>query len=329
MKSLSFILIGLFITILTQAQGKEFPKGKVFGTVYFDVYTEINKGESESAMEIRRAYFGYKYSYNENFQAYLKLDIGSPNDLSSSSLIRRYAYFKNAGLKYHKDNFTLNIGITDVLMYTVQEKYWGHRYINKSFMDRFKFGPKADIGLNANYKLNDFISLDFGFYNGEGYKNLQNDNSYRGGLGISIFPIKNLIIRTYGDYTQKTFSRYTGAIFMGYKYKNKGVFGAEYNYQANYKFHSNENLFGYSVFGSWNLNNKWQYFARFDQINSNILENEDNPWNLDHDGSAITTGFQYLIHKGIKASINYQDWVYYTSNLDGHKFLFINLEVKF
>lgn len=331
MKNLSFQLLSLLLTlnVLVNAQQNEYPKGKFIGTVYFDTYTGVNKGENKSAMEIQRAYFGYKYNYNKYFEAYLKLDIGSPNDLSAYSLIRRYAYFKNAGVKYHKDKLTVNVGITNVLMYAIQEKYWGHRYIEKPYLDRFKFGPSADIGGNIAWKFNDFIAVDFGLYNGEGYKNLQNDNSYRGGFGISIMPFKHFLIRTYADYTHKSISRATGSIFLGYKYKDKGVFGVEYNYQTNYKFVSNQDIFGYSVYGSWNLNEKWQYFARYDKVNSNILDNETIPWNIGHDGSAITSGFQYEIIKGIKLSANYQDWIYYASNLDGNRYLFFNLEIKF
>jgi len=158
MKDLSLMLIVFFVLSsgMVSAQEKEQGRGKVFGSLYMDAFTEFDNTNSKSAMEIRRAYFGYKYNYNEYFQAYLKLDIGSPLEFASGSSINRYAYFKNAGLKYHKKKLTVNMGITDVLMYKIQEKYWGHRYINKSFMDRYKFGPKADIGVNASWKFNKY-----------------------------------------------------------------------------------------------------------------------------------------------------------------------------
>ena len=312
-----------------KAQKKDYPKGKAFGTIFFNFHSEINNPVNQSEMEINRVYFGYKYDYNKFYRAYVKFDIADPVDFTDTSLVRRHIYVKNAGFRYMKDKLTFNVGIIDIFMFTVQEKYWGHRYINKSFLDRFKFGNKADIGTNISWQFNKRLSVDFGIYNGEGYKKIQFDNTYKAGLGITAYPFKKLVIRLYGDYSKKTIAEYSGAVFLGYKYKDKAVIGAEYNYLGNHGFELNHNQFGYSVFGTVNLGSKWQYFARYDCLNSNTLQGEQSPWHIHKDGNAVTTGFQYQIIKGIKVSVNYQDWIKHEQGSDDLRYLFFNLEVKF
>lgn len=330
MKNILLIFFFVFLMIDIHLYGQQADKkdGNFFGTLFFDGYSQIGEGNNKTAMEIQRVYFGYQHNYSKELQASFKLDIGSPENESAYSLIRRYAYFKNAYLKYKKNNIAVNVGLVDVLMFKNQEKYWGHRYIEKSFLDRYKFGPSADIGANIQWDWKK-ITLDFGIYNGEGYKNLQFDNSYRAGFGFSYRPIKNLLARFYFDYSQKTITRSTYTGFLGYKIKDKIILGAEYSYQQNYNNIEGRNLYGYSAFGTWNINEKWQFLARYDVLNSNIQENDLSPWHLASDGSSIISGFQYLIHKGIAVSLNYQDWVSYASNLSDKKYVYLNLEVKF
>jgi hypothetical protein len=150
-------------------------KGEPILRVFADFYKGLNKVDNSTAFEIKRVYLGYRGRINEYFSAEAKLDIGSPEDLSQYSLVRRYAYFKTAELRYKKDRLTLHLGLFNTLEFNLQEKAWGYRYLYKSFMDEHKFGPSADIGIGAEYKLNEYFNFDLVISNGEGYKNLQSD----------------------------------------------------------------------------------------------------------------------------------------------------------
>ena len=325
------ILLLLVISTSTFGQiiSTEDSKGKLFGKIHFDAFSQIDNNANYSGMEIKRAYFGYQYHYDSHFTAYLKLDIGSPEDEYNHSLLKRYAYFKNAGMSYKNKKFTFNIGIIDVLMFTHQEKTWGHRYINKSFLDRYKFGPKADIGFNAKYDFNKYFSMDLGFYNGEGYTHIQNDNSYRGGLGLVSHPIKHSTLKVYIDYAKKNVVRWGMYSFADYNIKNKWNIGLEYNYQFNSDYTSDQNKYGYSAYSYYQIKSWLHIFGRFDKLNSNTLNQQDKPWNLNKDGSAITTGFQVELRKGILFSIDYQNWNPDTDNSSNRSFIFLNSEIKF
>lgn len=98
--------------------------------VFSDFHTSISKDIDESAMEIKRAYLGYKYFISPEFEIIAKLDIGSPDDKSAYSLIKRYAYFKNAALIYRKGKLKASFGLIDLVQFKLQEKFRGfHREV--------------------------------------------------------------------------------------------------------------------------------------------------------------------------------------------------------
>ncbi len=324
------LLISLIISTPSYSQGKEnISKGEIFGSIYFDAFTEMTSGYNRTGMEIKRVYFGYKYKLDKNITAYIKLDIGSPEDLNIESHVKRYAYFKNAGIKYTKNKFTLNIGIIDVLMFTHQEKTWGHRYIAKSFLDAYKFGPKADIGLNADYQFSKYFSMNLGFYNGEGYSKLQSDDTYRLGLGIVLHPINNSTVKAYFDYSKKEENRMGTFFFVGYNISSKFSLGAEYNYQFNNNYIAEQDLSGFSIYANYYFLPKFQFFARYDNLNSKTIQNNQDPWHYEKDGDRLITGVQYDIRNNFKIAIDYQGWKSHDSNKDYIPIMVMNLVFKF
>ncbi|MEZ5198695.1 MAG: hypothetical protein R2764_20615 [Bacteroidales bacterium] len=305
------------------------PKGKVYGKIFSNFHTQINTGNNATAFEIKRAYFGYKSQLSNYFDANIKLDIGSPEDLSDFSLIRRYAYFKNAYVSFKRNKLKTYFGIIDNLHFKMQEDYWAHRYIDKSFNDRYKFGYSADLGAQIIYDWTDWISTDFALMNGEGYSKLQNDNTLKGGLGVSIYPIKNLVARIYFDLSEKTIVQSTIATFLGYKINDKVIAGLEYNYKYNEDFVENHNRWGYSTYVSYYPIKKLQVFGRYDKVSSEVLENEENPWQLSKDGSAIIAGIEYSPIKYVKIALDYQDWYPLAANEPNFQYIFLDLEISF
>jgi len=82
---------------------------------------------------VERAYLGFKTQVNSNYAIVMKIDIGSPDDVSAYSKIKRYGYFKNAAMEYKKGKFTFNAGLTDTYQFKVQEKFWSRRYMDSLF----------------------------------------------------------------------------------------------------------------------------------------------------------------------------------------------------
>ena len=247
------------VSAFSQDKSQNFiEKGKFYGDIFGNFHTQINSDQNESAFAIDRASFGYKYLLSENFSINLRLDIGSPNQDSQYDILKRYAYFKNAELNYKKGNLTLKAGIISLAQFKIQENFWGHRYIYKSFQDKHKLGNSGDIGIYFAYAFSKLLSIDFSVMNGEGYHQLQADNTYKGGVGITFKPIKGLTARLYSDFMDKRELQSTIASFIGYQYKELAKIGFEYNYQMNNKYETDHNLYGFSTYASYNINKKWE-----------------------------------------------------------------------
>lgn len=304
------------------------PSKSVFAKINSNFHIGLTNCDHNSAFEITRAYLGYRHNFDTHFSATIKLDIGSPNDDSQYSLLRRYAYFKTAALTYKKNKLTINFGLIDLYQFKLQERFWGYRYIYKSFQDEYKFGSSADIGANIQYKINDNISVDGTICNGEGYKSLQNDNTYKQAFGTTISLLNNFTFRFYCDFTTKSETESTFSSFIGYK-TDRYNFAAEYSYRNNNDFRKNYNHSGYSIYGSYNITDNINLFARFDRIESNILINFENPWDLNKDGSAIISGIQYTPINRIKIALNYQDWYPLAQNIENYKYIYLNVEFSF
>lgn len=170
--------------------------------------------------------------------------------------------------------------------------------------------------------------------NGEGYKKLQDENGNQKFAGNIIFePIKGLITKIYMDSQATTDSKAVTALglFAGYKTADWRL-GAEYNKLNDGKKYSSpavdHNLDGLSFYATYVINKKVEIFGRYDQLSSNTLIGDLTAWNIDKDGSQIITGIQYAPVKGLKFSLNYQDFNFDNSALNNKSMVFLNAEFK-
>jgi hypothetical protein len=302
------------------------PKGTPIVRIFANVYSGLTDADPSRAFEVRRAYFGYKYRFDPHFSTEIKLDIGSPEEISEFARLRRYAYFKTAGLYWDNKKWTLKAGIIDTEHYRIQEKYWKHRYIYKSMQDEHRFGPKADLGATVIYRISKQIELDASLMNGEGYTNLQQDNTFKTSFAVSCFPIPRVLLRVYYDFINQEAWQSTLSTFAGYSHGNF-TGGAEYNRKDNKNFLQDHNQTGLSAYLSCQINEKFEVFGRYDRLSSNQPPEYNKPWNLPEDGSAIIAGVQFQPISHVKIALNYQDWVPYAANMENRSYLFLNLEV--
>ena len=60
-----------------------------------------------------------------------------------------------------------------------------------------------------------------------------------------------------------------------------------------------------------------------------ILPEQEVPWNLGKDGSAVIEGVQFTPIPFVHLALNYQDWVEYAQNGSSKPFLYLNIEIVF
>jgi len=312
------------------AQDENFQaSGRPFAVIFANFHQGLtNSASDESAFELVRGYIGYEYTFTPEFYAKVNLDIGSPEDLSEYAKSRRYAYFKNAFLRYTHDQLKVEFGLIGLKQYKLMEKTWGRRYLMKTFADEYSIGSSADLGMNINYTFSKIWDIDFTIMNGEGYNNIQSDGIFKYAVGSTIKPVKNLCTRLYFDFTKDEEAQTTYHFFASYNFNGKANIAGETLYRLNDDCEKDHNRYGFSIYGHYQIEKRYQLFARFDKIYSNKLDGESNPWNLSDDGSALIAGIQFQPINQIKFALNYHDWVPYASNADTKSFIYLNLEVK-
>lgn len=330
MKYILFLLISIISGILVTAQDtiSETAQGTVSAKIYSHFTWSPDPDNPTTSFEVKRAYFGYQRNLNDHFSGEVKLDIGSVNEDSEYSLIRRFTYFKNAYLSYRNGNIRTWFGLFDMLQFKVQEEFWGYRYLYKSYLDEYKFGSSADLGTGIQYTPLNILSVDLIISNGEGYANLQYDDVYRIGTGITYKPLDGMTLRTYYTVHTSEIPQMSFSAFTGYQ-AERWRMGGEFIFQKNYKFNRDHNRYGYSLYSSFLFAERWEVFARFDQLFSNILPENDIPWNLGMDGSAVIAGVQYTPAEFVHLSLNYQDWVEYAKNGSSTPSVYLSFEIEF
>lgn len=298
------ILAGLLTCVGISASAQdvksEEPKGKAIVQVFGNFHTGFGAANDDRGFDLDRSYLGYEYKLNNGLSFKGVMDIGKSSDVSD---YQRIAYIKNAMVSWKKGAWTLNGGLISTTQFNFQEKFWGYRYIMKSFQDAYKFGNSADLGLSVAYKFADWISVDAIIVNGEGYKKIQKKDGLSYGLGVTVTPVKGLQFRLYGGINE---SREDGkkdvgnlAVFAGYKHEKFAV-GAEYNKMWNASFKNNADQSGYSVYASVNCAKWADVYARFDDLYSK------NDWNKSKDESAAILGAQFKLCKYVKIAPNFR-----------------------
>ena len=298
------IMAGLIacIGITAQAQDAkvEEPKGKAIVQVFGNFHSGFGANNDDRGFELERSYLGYEYKLGDGLSVKGVMDIGKSSDVSD---YQRIAYIKNAMVSWKKGNFTLNGGLISTTQFNFQEKFWGYRYIMKSFQDQYKFGNSADLGISASYKFADWVSADAIIVNGEGYKKVQKNDGLNYGLGVTLTPVKGFQVRLYGGLNE---SGQEGkddivnmAAFAGYKCEMFTI-GAEYNYMQNASNKNDADQYGYSVFASAKVSKKAEVYARFDELYSK------NDWNIAKDEQAAIIGAQFKLGKYVKVAPNFK-----------------------
>ena len=299
------ILAGMMLAcmgITAQAQDAktEEPKGKAIVQVFGNFHTGFGAENDDRGFELERSYLGYEYKLNKGLSVKGVMDIGKSSDVSD---YHRMAYIKNAMISWKTGNLTLNGGLISTTQFNFQEKFWGYRYIMKSFQDQYKFGSSADLGISATYKFADWLSADAIIVNGEGYKKVQKNDGLNYGLGTTLTPAKGLQVRLYGGINESSEQGKENivnmAAFVGYKC-DKFSIGAEYNKMWNASYKDGQDQYGYSVFASAKLDKKTEVYARLDDLCSN------DDWNKAKDEQAAILGAQFKLGKYVKIAPNFR-----------------------
>ena len=321
---LELIFILAHFNVNAQTDKEFIPYGKPLVLVFSNVNASFNKNGNSKAFEITRAYLGYEYFFTKDISSRVNIDIGDPG----VGKLQMTAYIKNAYLMYKKNGFSARLGMIGVDQYNLLEKQWGYRYIYKSFQDAYNFAPSADLGAGLEYTPAKFISVDFSVLNGEGYKKLQSDSTFKTTFGLTLRPFDGFVLRGYYDMMKHDFNQTSLALYAGYSYKGFKT-GIEYNNQKNNGMLNNHDFSGVSFYSSIALDKRFSVFARYDDLWSITLAGQSDPWNYNKDGQLYMTGIDYSPTLGVKLAPTWLGWSPSDKSKGFTSTIALNIEIKF
>lgn len=326
-KTLLFIFLMFSLSsysLYAQEKAQFKPSGKPEALIFTDFANVSTGGTSQNKFEITRAYLGYSYNFTPMWSGRIVFDAGNPGSGSYQYTV----FVKNAYLQYLNKNLTVKFGMIGTTSFGVQEKFWGNRYIFKSFQDQYGMNPSADLGASAEYKFNDVFSTDAILENGEGYKINDADSTLKVGVGLTVHPIKQVTIRGYYDNMAKSgATQQTEALMIGYANK-KFSLGVEYNNQTDYKLKRGQDWSGVSAYGTYRFSPKCDFFARYDNLTSEKVGNAASAWNYSKDGQLFMAGLEFIPVKGIRVAPNYQLMKPRDNAKSNISTLIVNVEIK-
>ena len=265
------------------------------------IYTGFRYGfkdtyKPQAAFEFNQGIIGYFHQLAPNVSGKIMFDvtrttnITSIKDSSGQSMTVTYfegskytAYLKMAEIKWNINEYiALRVGqLLNTQYLTFQDPFWGYRYVDVTFQERYRLGQPADFGAQLDVKVKDKFLNQFSVVNGEGpFRHQDLNGQFIFSNNIQYTPIKNLTLKLYADYGPAVD---TGAAygdkwvisgFAGYK-TTKFRFGGEYDFVNNYGWMNGKDYSGFSVFGGWNFTGKFDLLARWDHLKINTAGEAD------------------------------------------------------
>ncbi len=208
------------------------------------------------------------------------------------------AFLKQAEINY-KPFKSLELAIGQLLneqYLTIQDIFWGYRYVAFTFQERYKYGFPADFGFRMAYNKNK-LRLSVTVSNGEGPLYRQDSNGLMMyALNVEYKPSQHWIFKVYGDvYPDDDHTcRQTLSLFGGYSIE-KFRMGIESCWVQNDLWNTSNDYEGFSGFVSYCLNKKWSVFVREDYLVQSLYYKNT---------SFSIVGTQYEINQNISVSIN-------------------------
>lgn len=324
MKKISALLSTLLPLLVFSQSAQDITKDKeryAFGQIYTGFrYGFKDTYKPQAAFEFNQGIIGYYHQIAPNVSGKIMFDvtrttnITSITDTSGQSMTVTYfegskytAYLKMAEIKWDiNDYLAFRVGQLLTTQYlTFVDPFWGYRYIDVTFQEKYRLGQPADFGAQFDVKVKDKFLNQLSVVNGEGPFRYQDINGkFIFSDNIQYSPVKNLTLKLYGDYgpaidTGAAYGdKWVLSAFAGYKTDRYRV-GGEYDFVNNYGWTNGKDYSGFSIFGGWNFIGKFDVLARYDHLQ---IKTTAETQKLDY----YIVGFQYEPVKMFTMSANFR-----------------------
>ncbi len=256
-------------------------QGVFFASIYTGFYYGTKNIVPATAFEFTGGLLGYRRNLSKNVCAILIYDVTRTTSFSYSDSSGISNYFEGskytAFLKMGEIDWKINpyiefnVGqLLNEQYLTVQDIFWGYRYIAFTFQEIYRFGMPADFGARIKLNLRKNLMYSFTVMNGEGpFRYQDNDGNLLFCGNIEYKPVDDVILKVYSDYIvpadNDLLPRLALSCFAGYK-NGKFMIGGEYNEVFNHNYEDNLDYSGASLYSSYSVSDKTDILARCDYL---------------------------------------------------------------
>ncbi len=248
---------------------------KISGLLYLDysyvLASPLADDEGENGFGYRRLYVTTDYKISDDFSGRARFEA---NDGSTTAQGRPAPFVKDLYLKWSNsfaNGHDLYIGISSPPSFTVAEKAWGYRSLEKTIQDRVKIVSSRDFGVALRGRLTSDGTVRYGVMvaNNSGVSG-ESDKHKRIYAQAEFYPSEALTITIGGDYSSfgdDLDNGINGNGHIAYSAGNLTV-GAEgfYNQVSPTGPGSSVDTYGVSLFARANLNENVTVIGRFDRV---------------------------------------------------------------
>ncbi len=289
MKKLLLLFSMLFFVASFSFAQDKYPIVKVhgltFGDLFYDVSAHNPANKDVNGVQINRIYFTTDFTLSKEFSSRFRLETHQLSDGTFGM------YVKDAWLKWGNifSGSDLIFGISPTPAFDVSEGAWGHRYLEKTIMDRNHIVGSRDMGIDLKGKFDESGTVKYWIKIGNNSGNSPESNKFKRYYGLLEFnPSPEFLITLYGDYASAAKvkapdgsmadnSAVVAAAFLNYR--EKGVFsigleGFIRSQQNAYPSQNGNSLtsqsgHGISIWAYANISPTVQLVGRFDNVDPN------------------------------------------------------------
>ena len=280
MRLFKIILTGILLTGLACAAGagEGKIKGYMFGDYYYVVSAddgETKMPEKQNAFQFRRVYFTYDKDINDTFSIRYRLEAKDAG-FADTDKKKMVPFTKIAQLKWKKGlaGCDVLLGLTGTPTWTISEKVWGYRSIEKTILDLNKIGSSADIGVGLKGKSGK-LGYRLMLGNGPGQKP-ENDNGKKIYAQAAFQVSEALQLEGYADFNmqpqdqnQLTVKGLVGVVKENFHGGVEPFVRIHQKAGQAKKLGDDVTITGVSAYGALKLTEKQKAFGRVDAVSNN------------------------------------------------------------
>ncbi len=315
---LCFILVSLGQWVL--AANDTVPPPRYSSTVWGNIFTAFyyNPGAKvmpDKGFELSTGLLGYRGQWGDRASATLIYDVfrttdrievtdtsGHPMNVSYGFRGSDYTGFLKMAQIDYRINSWLDFSVGQMLnqqYLTVQDRFWGFRYIAFTYQEMNRFGAQADFGARFTLRPHRNLAMTIGAVNGNGPFRVQSaDGVMQYFTNIEWTPVDGLMVKMFADHLPGNGSPHRNAysFFAGYR-TDEWRLGVEVTHVENHLHDKANDLGGTSVYGAWKFKEGWHLLARHDYIRRSMALEK---------AHYIVTGVEYEPYPGFYTSVNYR-----------------------